>query len=182
VGYWKQSRPDFEEEYLEAVETLAGHIRAAGGTPALYLSIPGPLDQPEKYPIAYEAGIVTQAAEQIGAPVAPVGVAITKAIQERPDLVLTQTDNVHPTHSHGAYLMACVVYATLYGESPEGIEYVPWDQFKRDVVPDDIKSMYEELEEKYQITDEERDFLQRIAWETVQEFGRPVTPIQEWTG
>jgi hypothetical protein len=179
VGYWKQSRPDFEETYLQTVETLAEHIRAAGAIPVLYLSIPGPLNQPDVYPIAYEAGIVGQAAEQIGAPLAPVGLAFVKALQERPDLVLTQADWIHPTHSHGAYLMACVVYATLYGESPEGIDYVPWYHFKESFAKLEGTRNYQNMEEQYRITDDERDFLQRIAWETVKEWGRTVTPIQE---
>jgi hypothetical protein len=35
------------------------------------------------------------------------------------------------------------------------------------------------MEEQYRITDDERDFLQRIAWETVKELGRTVTLIRE---
>jgi len=76
-------------------------------------------------------------------------------------------------------MMACVVYATLYGESPEGIDYVPWHHFKESFAKLEGTRNYQRMEEQYRITDDERDFLQRIAWETVKELGRTVTPIRE---
>ena len=59
---------------------------------------------------------------------------------------MARTDLVHPS-IHGTYLAVNVVYATVFGESPVGLAYVP----------------------EY-ITEEEAAFLQRIAWETVEEY------------
>lgn len=35
---------------------------------------------------------------------------------------LYMADGSHPT-THGTYLAACVFYATIFAESPEGLEY-----------------------------------------------------------
>jgi hypothetical protein len=45
------------------------------------------------------------------------------------------------------YLATCVVYATIYGRSPSGSTYTPAG-----------------------VTAEEAAFLQKIAWQTVQEY------------
>lgn len=79
---------------------------------------------------------------ELGAPVAPVGVAFALASSERPDLDLIGEDDVHATWE-GAYLAAATVYATLFDRSPEGLPY------SFGVSPDDA------------------DFLQRIAWQAV---------------
>jgi hypothetical protein len=67
---------------------------------------------------AIEAGYLEVAGE-IGAMVAPVGVAWQRALEEHPELELWQRDGSHPS-PEGTYLAACVFYATLLGESPEG--------------------------------------------------------------
>ena len=71
---------------------------------------------------AIEAGYLEVAGE-IGAVVAPVGVAWQRALEEHPELELWQRDGSHPS-PEGTYLAACVFYATLLGESPEGAGYV----------------------------------------------------------
>lgn len=57
---------------------------------------------------------------ELKATVAPVGRAWQRSIQERPDLRLHLTDNVHP-HTHGVYLSACVFYTVLTGKPPLGL-------------------------------------------------------------
>lgn len=59
-------------------------------------------------------------AKELGARVAPVGMAWREALRERLGLVLHQSDQSHPAPA-GSYLAACVLYATLYGRSPEGL-------------------------------------------------------------
>jgi hypothetical protein len=49
-------------------------------------------------------------------------VAWRQVLIEHPGLTLYQSDGSHPTRS-GTYLAACVFYAALFGESPEGLEY-----------------------------------------------------------
>ena len=58
-------------------------------------------------------------------------------------------DFVHP-NIQGTYLATCVIYATILDKSPIGLPYVPSEQGG--------------------VTEEEAVFLQRIAWETVQDY------------
>lgn len=58
---------------------------------------------------------------ELGATVAPVGLAFARSRIERPDLVLYSSDG-HPT-SQGSYLAACVLYGVIFGESPLGNSY-----------------------------------------------------------
>jgi hypothetical protein len=57
----------------------------------------------------------------IGAIVAPVGVAWQLALHDRPGLVLHDKDNSHPNLA-GTYLAACVFFALLFKQSPEGLQ------------------------------------------------------------
>ena len=83
---------------------------------------------------------------ELQAPVAPVGLAFERAEFERPDLAMLSGDKEHES-MEGTYLAANVLFATLFGESPEGLAYRPTG-----------------------VSDEDAAFLQRIAWETVQEW------------
>ena len=51
---------------------------------------------------------------------APVGRVWEKVLREHPEINLYQPDGSHPSPA-GAYLAACVLYATVYGESPAGL-------------------------------------------------------------
>ena len=51
---------------------------------------------------------------------APVGRVWDRVMKEHPEINLYQPDGSHPSPA-GAYLAACVLYATVYGESPEGL-------------------------------------------------------------
>ena len=68
---------------------------------------------------------------------------------ERPELDLYRLDGIHPS-IHGTYLAIDVVYATVFGKRPIGLAHLPRV----------IGGMSEE----------DADFLQRIVWETVQEY------------
>lgn len=81
---------------------------------------------------------------ELGAVVAPVGLAWHRSLQERPRLALHEPDQSHPL-PHGTYLTACVLYATLTGQNPQGLSNGGLEQ----------------------LTPDEAHFLQRIAWETV---------------
>lgn len=61
-------------------------------------------------------------AEELNAPVAPVGIAWQKTVQEHPELTLWQDDGSHPS-AEGTYLAACVFYAVIFNESPVGLTY-----------------------------------------------------------
>jgi len=55
---------------------------------------------------------------ELGALVAPVGLAFARSLRERPDLALYSGDG-HPTRE-GSYLAACVLYGTIARETPVG--------------------------------------------------------------
>jgi hypothetical protein len=90
-------------------------------------------------------------AKQLGARVAPVGIAWKKALATDPLFVLHSPDRSHPNRT-GTYLAACVFYATLLDENPAGL-------------PEEISKGNKVL---VRIPQEEARQLQRIAWEAVQ--------------
>lgn len=63
----------------------------------------------------------TALGQQLGVKVAPVGLAFSMALQERPDLKLYIQDG-HPTRQ-GTYLAACVFYGFIFQQSPVGNSY-----------------------------------------------------------
>jgi hypothetical protein len=89
----------------------------------------------------------------LGDLVAPVGRAWQLSLQRNPLLTLHESDDSHP-NVYGTYLAACVFYAALFQRSPVGIPYV----------------------NDPRITDGQRDFLQQIAWETVQIYEHRFSP------
>ena len=64
----------------------------------------------------------TGIAQELNVPIAPVGFAWFTAVQAHPELELWQADGSHPT-MQGTYLAACVFYATIFHESPNGLTY-----------------------------------------------------------
>ncbi len=61
-------------------------------------------------------------ANQNNALVAPVGPAWWEAIKRDSTIELYSPDESHPAYT-GSYLAACVFYATMYRESPNGLNY-----------------------------------------------------------
>jgi hypothetical protein len=130
-----------DEPFLEYARLLDAEIRASGARTVLYMTWPQARydwADLQDFIDAYRA-----VSAEIGAPVAPVGVAMERARAERPDIPLIDPDEVHASWQ-GAYLAAATIYATLFQRSPEGLGYA------------------------LGISEEDAAFLQRIAWETVQ--------------
>jgi hypothetical protein len=98
-------------------------------------------------------------AMELDVDVAPVGLVWQQAMKERPELDMYDSDAEHPS-IYGTYLAVNVVYATVFGESPARLTYLPPEGF------------YTLSNGGYtvDITEEAAAFLQRIAWETVQEY------------
>ncbi|MEX1343969.1 MAG: hypothetical protein AB1Z63_04785 [Candidatus Limnocylindrales bacterium] len=95
-----------------------------------------------------------QVEAELGATVAPVGLAMEIALAQRPDLAMLGVDRVHPSPA-GTYLAAATIYATLFDRSPEGLDFVADN-----------------------VTPEDAGFLQAVAWEAVQEW-REYAPAAE---
>lgn len=111
-----------------AVRSLVSRIEAGGARPIFFLTWAQRDGWPENGLTGYEAmqariseGYL-QIAQELGASVAPVGNTWLMAIKEHPDLELWQGDGSHPTEQ-GTYLAACVFYATIFRQSPEGLSY-----------------------------------------------------------
>ena len=83
-------------------------------------------------------------ANELDVMVAPVGTAWQNGIAQNPQLSLWHIDGVHPS-KEGSYLCACVFYAVIFQQSPEGLTY------------------------KAELSEEMAQFLQAIAAETVLE-------------
>ena len=64
-----------------------------------------------------------EVANELNVIIAPVGVAWQRAIEQSAQFDLWQTDGSHPSLT-GSYLAACVFYAVVFQESPEGLAYV----------------------------------------------------------
>jgi hypothetical protein len=124
-----------------AARSLDSLIRRQGGQTVLYLLMPKEYSPNAVLTVNGDATVYYYAvfrdfdhardslqrihlkiARELGAPTAPVGPAFARALAERPGLKLYRKDRVHHTRE-GAYLAACVFYASLLGESPENIPY-----------------------------------------------------------
>lgn len=79
-------------------------------------------------------------------PVAPVGIAFDNALKENPLIAMLGPDKEHAS-IQGTYLAVCVIYATIFDESPLGYSYYPAGVSKN-----------------------EATFLQKIAWKTVMDW------------
>ncbi|MCG8469519.1 MAG: hypothetical protein MJB57_15155 [Gemmatimonadetes bacterium] len=167
----QSARPiDDPETFLEYARLFDREIDRVGAETVLYLTWARehrPASQ-DTLTAAYRA-----VAAELGATVAPVGVAWTEALAEDPDLELHHEDRSHPGPL-GSYLAASVFYATLYGATPEGLAAVPLTTLD---VPDSehAPSVYAPRpgRDGEAITGPTASLLQRVAWAVV---GREATP------
>jgi hypothetical protein len=121
VPSWTFDPKRLESEFFAPARTLDVLIRAASSKTILYMTaarLDGdpPLvvdDTYEKMQERTRDGYVRLATE-IGAKVAPVGLAWSWVHQRRPDLQLWAADRYHPALA-GSYLTACVFYSVLCG-------------------------------------------------------------------
>ena len=136
------------ETYHDTVRKFDAEIKEAGAETVLFMTWPV---RSSELTIEEIAQANRDIATELGVEVAPVGLAWQRAMEERSELDLYRLDGVHPS-VYGTLLATNVVYATVVEESPIGIAYLP--------------SVYGFGD----VTEEEAAFLQRIAWETVQEY------------
>ena len=126
--------------FKDHVRWFVPEIRANAGRPVLYMAWAY-----ARLPWVSMATIAQAHREiggELGVPVAPVGLSFDAARAERPALNMLDVDDEHPSLA-GMYLAACVMYATIFQETPEGASYVPSGVSASDAA-----------------------FLQRIAWTT----------------
>ena len=134
--------PKLKPVFHEYAKIQSDIVRKHGAVP-VFLMTWAYKDKPEM--TAQLAEEYTIAGNDNDALVIPAGLAFAKAIGKRPDLEFYQPDRRHPTLI-GTYLAACATYAAIYGKSPVGNAYVAG------------------------IDAQTANFLQTVAWETVQEY------------
>jgi hypothetical protein len=112
-----------------AARTLASKVKAAGAQLMFFMtwahrdgiSIAG-VNTYESMQLAIDDAY-NGIADELGAPVAPVGFTWFVVRRDHPEIAIWQDDGSHPTAS-GTYLAACVFYASIFRQSPEGLRYV----------------------------------------------------------
>ena len=102
---------------------------------------------------------------------APVSEAWALTIETAPEINLYFDDNHHPS-KEGSYLEACVIYATLAGNSPVGapakVEGTPVANADGAVLADKTKTLVN-------LSPRIAAKLQQIAWKAEQDFARSET-------
>jgi len=131
---------DTAEPFREAAREFAGIARKQGTRPVFFMTW-AYTEKPEMT-AALDAAY-RDIGRELDAEVVPVGLAFAWAIRERPDIALRIDDGRHPSVA-GTYLAACTFFAALYRQSPEGLDYDAG------------------------LDAEVATYLQRVAWNTVQ--------------
>jgi hypothetical protein len=140
--------PQLKPIFLEQTTRFAETVRRHGAEPVFFMSW-AYADKPEM--TAQLAEQYTSAGNANHALVIPAGLAFARSMEKRPDLNLYAPDKRHPSLL-GTYLAASTVFAALYDKSPVGNSYTAG------------------------IEPSTANFLQTVAWETVQKYyGRETT-------
>jgi hypothetical protein len=145
-----QTTPEKHEEFVGKVKEFDKLIKDSGARTALYMTHAYTQKHKKYNPEMVEMNRkgYLDAGNQVGALVIPVGLAFQAAYDKKPGLELQQEyDGSHP-NEFGTYLAACVVYASLYEQSPVGNTY----------------------HMMHPIDAEMATFLQTVAWDTVKSF------------
>ena len=128
--------------FLEYARLFDAEVKDAGAETVFFMT--WPYERLDWVSLDEIVAAHRQVEAELGAKVAPVGVAMANALTERPDLAMLGPDAENESPA-GAYLAAAVIYATLYDRSPEGLPYHHWV-----------------------LSTDDAAFLQRTAWETVE--------------
>ncbi|MDD2650487.1 MAG: hypothetical protein RBS16_06195 [Candidatus Cloacimonadales bacterium] len=141
----QSTRPVYEPElfYLYATK-LDSLIRKNNGKTAFYMTharknIPDMIDD-----LSFAYNYI---GNELNALVCPAGLAWEKSRLTDPLVNLYENDGSHPNF-RGSYLNACVIYASIFHESPVGNSHVCY----------------------YYMTEADIAYLQNIAWQTVCEY------------
>ncbi len=159
--------------YMQYAPKYAELAKEQGARVILYVTTPTtqnaePLTStPDKAPILKKSESIAKLANRIGADVAPIALVAHRSQTQRPDLPLRFINDPHLNQTL-SYMSACTIYAAIFDKSPRGlpisevtdIRFLEGDKTKdRDGLP--ITKVF---------SDKDRADLQRIAWESYQEF------------
>jgi hypothetical protein len=119
-----------------AAHSLARRVTQAGAQPLLFMTWAHRRGWPEERLPNYDAmqaqitRVYVTLAKQLRAATAPVGEAWAQALRRNASLELWQADGSHPSEQ-GTYLAACVFYAVVFRETPQGLP--PVKQVPREI-------------------------------------------------
>lgn len=130
--------------FFEYARKMGAVVKERGARPAFFMTWARKHKPDMTKPLAQA---YTRAGRQVGALVAPVGLAWAASLTANPEINLYCEDQSHPS-VHGTYLAACVFYAVLTGQSPVGLSNAGLAG----------------------ITAEQAKVLQQTAWKTVQSY------------
>jgi len=108
-------------EFYDYVRKFDEEIRRNGAKTILLMTWERP--DSRKFGVTTDnlATAYTAIGKELGVKVAPVGLAFARSILNKPELTLYSQDG-HPT-MEGTYLAACVLYQTIFENSPVGNSY-----------------------------------------------------------
>ncbi len=106
-----------DQAFRPYAEKWIPEVRKAGATPILYLTWARKATPEDQAALSYA---YMHAAKDVGAKVAPVGIAWERVRKQLPSLELFHADGSHPSPA-GSYLAACTFYAAIFHESPVGL-------------------------------------------------------------
>ncbi len=132
------------EQFLEPARLLEQVIADSGARTVFFMT--WPFEEVDWVGLDDIVAAHRRVEEELATSIVPAGIAMARAQAERPDLALIVDTRGHPSAA-GTYLAAATNYATLSGRSPEGLPY-----------------------RMEGVSDEDAAFLQRVAWEVVQEW------------
>lgn len=146
--------------FHEAVRMIDPEIKKTGAKPLLYMTW-ARKDSPDKQPLLTDA--YQSIGKELGDTVVPVGLAWQAVLKAKPEFALHVSDKSHPSPA-GSYLAACVFYAVLFGQSPEGLaERITGTPMDLGGKPGETTGELANLNKA------DAAFLQKVAWETVQQ-------------
>ncbi|MBV9209804.1 MAG: SGNH/GDSL hydrolase family protein [Acidobacteria bacterium] len=104
-------------------------------------------------------------AQDLGVLQAPIGAAWQDALPRDNRLTLYRADADSHPNARGSYLAACVLYATIYGKSPEGVSAEITD---KGMVRHEFEPLNHSIkEEPFSLDLADARLLQQTAWRTV---------------
>jgi hypothetical protein len=117
-----------ERQMFPAIRQLHAEIEAVGADTVLFMTWGRRNGFPSEghrdftnMQAALEAGYL-KIGNELNLTIAPVGVAWWNGLRSAPQLDLWVEDGSHP-NIEGTYLAVCVLYAVIFGQSPEGLDY-----------------------------------------------------------
>lgn len=171
---WRDTDEHMDSRYAEYVPRLAKLAHEQGARVLLYETAAG-IQNAEALPESPDievgnasARFLGQLSKETGALVVPMTFIANRCQRARPDLTLRYVNDGHLNQTM-SYMTACAFYAVLFDKSPVGL---PVNEISDNKIVDKKKPENDPDGNPRRVVfdDETRLFLQKMAWESVQEY------------